>query len=196
MTDELRARGIPVQVRGADLFDTTQVRDALAVLRVLDGPDPVALFRVAALPQFCVDAECLRAELALAGRNPSIESVLEEVPGGVEVMEVVREARHDMANANGMLPAAIRIMRSTFQIGDSFPLQRLQKFAADWSNKPRQITRDGTLGEFLEYVALFQEAGGSLLEDSGDDDPVAALAPTDVTSEPQDAVQVDDCARS
>jgi DNA helicase II / ATP-dependent DNA helicase PcrA len=190
VTGELRRRGIPVQVRGADLFDTTQVRDALAVLRVLDGPDPVALFRVAAMPQFCVDPECFRAELALAGRNPAIEAVLEKVRGGAEVMQTVREARRELANANGMLPAAIRIMRGTFQIGDSLPLHRLQEFAADWSKKPRQITRDGTLGEFLEYVALFQEAGGMLSEDSGDDDPVAALAAKDVTGEPQDAVQL------
>ncbi|HME32213.1 MAG TPA: ATP-dependent DNA helicase [Terriglobales bacterium] len=190
VADELRRRGIPVQVCGADLFDAPQVRDAMAALRIIDGPDPVALFRVAALPQFCVDAECFRTELALAGRNPAIESVLEKVPGGFQVMEVVREARHDMANANGMLPAAIRIMRSTFQIGDSFPLQRLQEFAADWSNKPQQITRFGTLSEFLEYVTLFQEAGGVLSEDSADEDPVAALAPKDVTSEPQDAVQL------
>jgi ATP-dependent DNA helicase UvrD/PcrA len=187
---ELRRRGIPVQVKGADLFDAPQARDAMAVLRILDGPDPVALFRVAALPQFCVDAECFRADLALAGKNASIESVLEKVPGGFPVMEAVREARYDLANASGMLPAAIRIMRSSFQIGGSFPLQRLQEFAADWSNKPRQIARDGTLREFLDYVALFREAGGLLSEDSGDDDPVAALAPKDVTREPQDAVQL------
>src|SRR5271166_5130888 len=190
VVDELRRRDIPVQVRGADLFDAPQVRDAMAVLRILDGPDAIALFRVAALPRFNVDAERFRAELALAGRDASIESVLGKVPGGFEVMEAVREARHDLANANGMMPAAIRLMRSSFRIVDSFPLQRLQEFAADWGNKPKQITREGTLCEFLEYVALFQEAGGSLSEDSGDDDPVAALAPGDVTSEPHDAVQL------
>jgi ATP-dependent exoDNAse (exonuclease V) beta subunit len=81
-------------------------------------------------------------------------------------------------------------MRSTLQIGDSFPLQRLQEFAAHWSNKPRQITRGGTLSEFLDYVALVKEGGGMLSEDSADEDPVAALAPNDVTSEPQDAVQL------
>jgi DNA helicase II / ATP-dependent DNA helicase PcrA len=190
VVDELRRRGIPVQVRGADLFDAPQVRDAMAVLRILDGSDPISLFRVAALPRFCVDPERFRAELALAGRDASIESVLATVPRGFEVMEAVREARHDLANANGMMPAAIRIMRTAFQIGDSFPLQRLQEFAGDWGNKPEQITRDGTLREFLEYVALFQEAGGSLSEDGAEDDPVAALAPRDVTIEPQDAVQL------
>ncbi len=131
-----------------------------------------------------------RAELALAGKNVTIESVLEKVPGGFEVMEAVREARHDLANSNGMLPAAIRIARSSFQLEDSFPLQRLQEFAADWGSKPKQIAGNGTLHEFMEYVALFQEADGALSEDSADDDPVAALAPRDVTGEPQDAVQL------
>ena len=139
VADELRRRGIPVQVKGADLFDAPEVRDAMAVLRILDGPAPVALVRVAALPQFCVGPERFRAELAVAGKNASVETVLEKVPGGFEVMEAVREARHDLANANGMLPAAIRIARTAFQLGDSFPLQRLQEFAADWGGKPKQI---------------------------------------------------------
>jgi DNA helicase-2/ATP-dependent DNA helicase PcrA len=190
VVNELQRRGIPVQVRGADLFDAPPVRDAMAVLRILDGPDPVSLFRVAALSRFDVDAERFRAELALAGRGASVESALEKVPGGLEVMEVVREARHDLANANGMMPAAVRIMRNSFQIGDSFPLPRLQKFIADWDNKPKPINRDGTLHEFLDYVGLFQEAGGTLSEDRADDDPVAALAARDVSGEPRDAVQL------
>jgi len=190
VAEELRRRDIPVEVRGADLFETPEVRDAMAVFRIIDGADPIALFRVAALPQFNVDPERFRAELALAGKNVSVESVLEKVPGGFAVMETVREARHDLANAHGMLPAAIRVARRSFQLGDSFPLQRLQEFAADWGGKPKQIAGEGTLREFLEYVALFQEAGGSLSEDSAEDDPVAALAPRDVTSEPPDAVQL------
>ena len=190
VADELRRRDIPVQVRGANLFETPEVRDAMAVFRIIEAADPIALFRVAALPQFSVDPERFRAELALAGRDASVESVLEKVPGGFEVMEAVREARRDLANAHGMLPAAIRITRSSFRLGDSFPLQRIQEFAADWGSKPKQIVRDGTLREFLEYVALFQEADGVLSEDSADDDPVAALAPRDVTGEPRDAVQL------
>ena len=70
-----------------------------------------------------------------------------------------------MPTRNGMLPAAIRIARCSFQLGDSFPLQRLQEFAADWGGKPKQIAGNGTLHEFLEYVALFQEADGALSED-------------------------------
>ncbi len=146
VADELRRRGIPVQVRGADLFDAPEVRDAMAVLRILDGPDPVALFRVAALPQFCVDPERFRAELALAGKNASIESVLEKVPGGFEVMEAVREARHDLANANGMLPAAIRIAR------DFIPTRRLFSAAAS-SGIRRRLGQQAKANRWRRYAA-------------------------------------------
>ena len=62
----------------------------------MESPNPIALVRVAAFPQFSVDPEEFRAALALAGKKASIESVLEKVPGGFAVMEAVREARHDL----------------------------------------------------------------------------------------------------
>jgi DNA helicase II / ATP-dependent DNA helicase PcrA len=191
VVDELQRRNIPVQVKGADLFDAPQVRDAIAVLCILDGADPIALFRVAALARFSVDAERFRAELALAGRDAVLESVLEKVPGGLEVMETVRQARRQLVDAHGMMPAAIRVMRTCFQLGDSFPLQRLQEFAANWSSKPKPLISDGTLREFLEYISYFREVGGTLSENAGDDDLVAALAAYDVSAAaPRDAVQL------
>ena len=41
----------------------------MAVLRIVDASHPVALFRVAALPQFNIDPERFRSELALLGRK-------------------------------------------------------------------------------------------------------------------------------
>ena len=58
---ELTRRGIPIKVKGADLFQTPELRDAMAVLRIIDASHPVALFRVAALPQFNIDPERFRA---------------------------------------------------------------------------------------------------------------------------------------
>ena len=55
MLEELRRRDIPIQVKGADLFETPELRDALAVLQILDSDNAIALLRVAALPQFDVD---------------------------------------------------------------------------------------------------------------------------------------------
>ncbi len=188
---ELRQRDIPVHVQGVDLFDTPEVRDAMAALQVMESSDPIALVRVAAFPQFSVDPEEFRAALAVAGKKASTESLLEKVPGGFAVMEAVREARHDLANASDQLAAAIKIAQQVFQLADSLPLRRLQELAEQWSKKPKPLVGQGTLREFLEYVEWFREASGCLAEDGGEDDPIAALAPTDFTRRPvEDAVQL------
>ncbi len=106
-------------------------------------------------------------------------------------MESVREARHDLANANDQLAPAMKIAQHVFQLPDSLPLRRLQELADQWCKKPKPLVGQGTLREFLEYVELFREAGGCLAEDGGEDDPVAALAPADFSKRPlEDAVQL------
>ena len=191
MLAELRQRDIPVHVQGVDLFDTPEVRDAMAALQIMESADPIALVRVAAFPQFSVDPEEFRAALAVAGKKVSTESLLEKVPGGFAVMEAVREARHDLGNASDQLAAAMKIAQQVFQLADSLPLRRLQELAEQWCNKPKPLVGQGTLHEFLEYVDWFREAGGCLAEDGAEDDPVAALAPTDFSSRPlEDAVQL------
>jgi DNA helicase-2/ATP-dependent DNA helicase PcrA len=188
---ELRRRGIPVRVKGADLFDTPEVRDLLAALCVMNGAAPVSLFRIAALPQFSIDAERFRAEIVVAGENVSVETSLEKAPGGFEVMERVREARHDLLSAESKLAAALEIARRTFQLSECEPTKRLQEFAGRWSRKSKKLVGEGTLAEFLEYVALYREAGGCLSEDRDEDDPVAALAPNDFSrAVVEDAVQL------
>jgi DNA helicase-2/ATP-dependent DNA helicase PcrA len=188
---ELRNHDIPVHVQGVDLFDTPEVRDAMASLQIMESSDPIALVRVAAFPQFRVDAAEFRATLALSGKKASIEPLLEKVSGGFAVMESVREARHDLANAGDLLAPAMKIAQHVFQLTDSPSLQRLQELADQWCGKPKPLVGQGTLREFLEYVELFREAGGCLAEDGGEDDPVAALAPTDFSGPPvEDAVQL------
>ena len=185
------SRDIPVHVQGVDLFDTPEARDAMAGLQIMESPDPIALVRVATFPQFKVDPNEFRAELALAGKKASVEAVLEKVSGGFAVMESVREARHDLANANGSLTSAMKIGQQVFQLADSLPLRRLQELAEQWCNKPKPLVGQGTLREFLEYVEWYREAGGCLAEDGAEDDPVAELAPTDFSSPaPEDAVQL------
>ncbi len=191
MLTELRRRDIPVQVQGVDLFETPEARDAMAALQIMGSSNPVALVRVAAFPQFEVDPEEFRAALALAGKKAPIESVLEKVPGGFAVMEAVREARHDLVDAGDLARPATKIAQEVFQIPDSLPLRRLQELADQWCVKPKPLVGQGTLRELLEYVELFREAGGCLAEDGGEVDPVAALAPADVGSQPlEDAVQL------
>jgi len=189
---ELTRRGIPVRVKGADLFHTPELRDAMAVLRLLDASHPVALFRVAALPVFKVDPERFREELALAGDNFSAEAVLENVPGGLQVVEELRAARHELLAADNGLSTAIEIAQRAFALPDSMPLRRLRDFANRWLEKPKQIVAGGTLHDFLDYVSIFRdEAKGSLVEETDEDDPVAALEPGELASAPvDDAVQL------
>jgi len=189
---ELTRRGMPVRVKGADLFHTPELRDAMAVLRILDSSHPVALFRVAALPQFTIDPQCFRAELALAGENFSAEALLENIPGGLDVVETIRAARRDLAAADNTLAAALEIAQRAFGLPDSMPLRRFHDFADRWLEKPKQIVGQGTLHDFLDSISIFQqEAKGSLVEETDDDDPVAALAPSELASAPaEDAVQL------
>ena len=189
---ELTRRGIPVRVRGVDLFHTPELRDAMATLRILDSSHPVALFRVAALPMFQVDPERFRGELALAGNNSSAEAILENVPGGLKVGETIRTARQELLHANSALQTALEIAQRAFGLADSMPLRRLHGFAERWQEKPKQIIGEGTLHDFLQYVSTFcQEAKGALGEETDEDDPVAALAPSELASTPtEDAVQL------
>jgi DNA helicase-2/ATP-dependent DNA helicase PcrA len=188
---ELRRRGIATAVRGADRFETPEVRDAVAALRLVEGPNPIALFRVAALPQFRVEPERFRAELALAGRNGSAEAALEKSGPGREVMDLVRESRREVAEAKGDLLAAMKIAQPAFQLPESPGWQCLQEFAGRWYGKPRLIRGEGTLREFLDHLKLFRDVGGCLTDDD-DADPVTALAPKDLTAGEllHDAVQL------
>jgi DNA helicase-2/ATP-dependent DNA helicase PcrA len=188
---ELRRRDIPVHVEGVDLFETPEARDALAALQIIGSPNPVALVRVAAFPQFNVAPEEFRAGLALAGKNASIEHVLEQVSGGLVVMEAVRQARHDVSDATDLLGPAVKTAQRVFQLPDSLSLRRLRELADQWCVKPKPLVGQGTLQELLDYVDWFREAGGCLAEDGGEADPVAALAPADFGSRPvEDSVQL------
>ena len=188
---ELTRRGIAVRVKGADLFETPELRNAMAVLRILDSSHPVALFRVAALPRFDVDPERFRDELALAGESSAAEAALENAPGGREVVQTIRAARQELLDANNALPSALEIAQRAFGLADSMPLCRLCDFANRWLEKPKQIVGEGKLNDFLQYVALFREAKGMLLEETDEDDPVAALEPGELASAPmEDAVQL------
>ncbi len=132
---ELTRRGIPIKVKGADLLHTPELRDAMAILRILDSSHPVALFRVAALPQFHIDPERFRTELSLIKENFSAEAALQNVPGGPEVLARIREAQGELASQQGDVTAAIDIAQRSFGLPESMPLRRLRDFAERWSDE-------------------------------------------------------------
>ncbi len=182
---ELTRRDIPVRVKGADLFETPELRDAMAALRILDSSHPVALFRVAALAKFNVDPERFRDGAGVGGPEGfSAEAALEKVPGGLAVVETIRAARSELIAGSNALPAALKSRSAPSSCPTRCRLRRLRDFANRWCEKPKQISGERTLGEFLQYVAMFcNEANGMLVEENDEDDPVAALEPTDLRDE-------------
>ncbi len=85
----------------------------------------------------------------------------------------------------------MQISQRVFQLPDSMPLRRLHDFAKRWCEKPKQIIGNATLHDFLDYLTFFLDAGGTLVEETDEDDPVAALAPNEVGNVLiEDAVQL------
>src|SRR5208282_5612480 len=67
---ELAEREIPFSIENMDVSDTPEVRDLFAcVAAVVDSTADASLFRVAALPQFKVDPEQLRAALRTIAKD-------------------------------------------------------------------------------------------------------------------------------
>ncbi len=159
---ELAWRKVPFVVQGLDAFETGDVRDAIACLEALESErDGVALFRIASLPMFGLQAERVRDELRAAGRNPDLAGILEKVPGGAHVLQVLSEARTQGHSVQMDARAALEIAITYFHLPASPPIRALREFISAWHAKP--ITRTGQLQEFLEYLEFFREAGGSVL---------------------------------
>lgn len=168
---ELMARDVPFHVKGVDVADSPEVRDALAALRAIATPsDAISLFRLAALPQFGMDGARLRESLA-AARDASMVSILQQFRGGEQLLQtlsrVAGAAQAGSLSASQVLDLAVR----NFDIPQhTAPIAAFRKFAAEWEEKP--ITETGKLEEFLEYLDYFLEAGGSvnaIEEDDGAD---------------------------
>lgn len=165
---ELVARQIPFSVIGLNALETPEVRDLLACLRVLASmADSGSMFRVAALPIFHVDAEALRHALVHAGKDADFVSVLEEVPGGSEVVATVEEA-WATARMKGMNTAAVLLFvleRFAFD-RNAPPVLAFAKFVLEWTKKP--VAGNGELSEFLAYMDHYPEAGGIVEVPTGD----------------------------
>lgn len=167
---QLRERDIPFVVDGLDLLETSDVRDLLAVMRAIELRDPVALVRLASLPCFHVDGAQLRNVLAAAGEDPDVESVLELVPNGGEVITAVTEARHLLHGAKSEALSAIGIARRCFQLPLSENTDAFTAFVERWSRKPQQISGNRTLLEFLEYLEHFTDANGKVCRPDVDEE--------------------------
>jgi DNA helicase II / ATP-dependent DNA helicase PcrA len=185
---ELAEAEIPFAIENLDVSDAPEVRDLFACLRAVSSVgDDISLFRAAALPQFNVDPVQLRAamrSLARDGRDAksgqdgnrerdrrptSLAAVLDRVPGGSAVLEVIRVARDEIkrgaatgadeksGETNGR--EALAIIARKFQFNTSSPIIRaVFDFVAAWQAKP--IHQPTDLNHLIEYLGYFREAGG------------------------------------
>jgi DNA helicase II / ATP-dependent DNA helicase PcrA len=183
VVQQLAEREIPFSIENMDVSDTPEVRDLFAcVAVVVDLGSDAALFRVAALPQFDVDPEQLRAALrAIAkesrdkdGEVIPLASVLDEVAGGRAVLESVRQARDEVSRKGAKTRVALQLIAEQFQLDlNSAVLHAALKFAGDWERKA--TTKSGELGEWIEYLNYFREAGGVIPMTSKEDEDAVRL---------------------
>ena len=159
IASELARRGVPFSIEGLDVMDTPEVRDLLACLAAVVSPvDSAAHFRAAALPQFSIDPEELRAAMKSAPRDAgrTMASVLQRVKGGDFVLHTIDEARAEITGKKAY--SALLAVSTRFQLRRRVAIQALLQFATQWESLP--ITETGAPAEFLEYLDLFREAGG------------------------------------
>ena len=172
--EQLIQRDVPFTVEGIDLLETAGVRDLLAALRAMEGGDPVGLLRLAALPKFNVEGEAVRAALAAAEDKANLETILEKVAGGSEVITALGESRQDVQRMQSKALAACGLAQKHFGIPSSAETEGFTQFVQNWSRKPRQVSGDGTLREFLEYLDYFVEANGKITDPEADEEGTPA----------------------
>jgi DNA helicase-2/ATP-dependent DNA helicase PcrA len=177
---ELGEKGIPFTIENMDVLDTPEVRDLLACLGAVDSTaDAACLLRVAALPQFRINPEKVRAAMrAIPREQPgapiTLAVLLREIEGGPAVLEELRNVREGMSAKAASTVDVLDILVRNFGFDrTSPPLQALLKFVADWQRKP--LTKTGEVGEFLEYLQYFREARGAVPLQSDDVDAVRLM---------------------
>ncbi|HEY6348280.1 MAG TPA: ATP-dependent helicase, partial [Candidatus Angelobacter sp.] len=160
LMEELAAREIPFLVKAMDVLDTAVVRDVLAVARaVANDGDAESLFRMCAFPQFSIAAPELRQKLSGAANKSTFKSVLATLEGGSRVLASVESARTFITQPPIGVAAIFDYLVRTFDLPQQdLALKALLRFVAEWEQKP--YIREQSLRTFLEYVELFEEAGG------------------------------------
>jgi DNA helicase-2/ATP-dependent DNA helicase PcrA len=175
---ELASQGIPFSIENMDVMDMPEARDLFACLgAVVSDADGASLFRVAALPQFAIDPEKLRAGIKAVPRDAgtaAIALVLSQIEGGLAVLELLRQTRDEMAAANARGLAAVDVVVRKFSLDrTSRPLTAVLEFISAWEKKP--ITKTGEISELLDYLEYYREAGGVIPLASKDENAVRLM---------------------
>jgi len=175
---ELADEGIPFTIQDMDVRDTPEVRDLLACVgAVVADNDSASLLRVAALPQFGVHPDEIRAGIKGLPRgeeDSGMAIVLSRIDGGPAVLQAVREVRDQIAQSEADSYAAMQIIMGYFRLDASSPaVSAVLEFVRKWEGKP--ITRTRKLGELVEYLEYFPEAHGVICLPASNEDAVRLM---------------------
>jgi DNA helicase-2/ATP-dependent DNA helicase PcrA len=179
VASKLGQKGIPFSIENLDVMDTPEARDLLACLGAVHSTaDAASLLRVAALPQFGVDAEEFRSALRSAPREDpdrtTLARLLERIKGGPLVLATLRQTREAIARSAAKSHAALQLIVRSFGFDSaSAPLQALQEFVKKWEEKA--LTQTGDVGELLDYLEHFREARGTIPLPSRDGEDAVRL---------------------
>ncbi|MGA2236039.1 MAG: ATP-dependent DNA helicase [Terriglobales bacterium] len=162
LVHELAERGIPFSIEGLDVLDTPEVRDVVACLTAAVSPnDAASLFRVAAVPQFGINAMELRAAMRAVRRQElDLRTVLGRLAGGSAVLESVEKVHREVGKDGVGADDAVEVVIQHFDLQRSALIVAFLKFVEDWRKKA--IAETGSPSEFLEYLDYFVQAGGTI----------------------------------
>jgi DNA helicase-2/ATP-dependent DNA helicase PcrA len=178
LATELASQGIPFSIENMDVMDMPEARDLFACLgAVVSDADGASLFRVAALPQFAIDPEKLRAGIKALPRDAgtaAIALVLSQIEGGPAVLERLRQTRDELGSADARGRAAVDLIVRNFSLDrSSRALTAVLEFISGWEQKA--ITKTGEISELLDYLEYFREAGGVIPLASKDENAVRLM---------------------
>jgi DNA helicase-2/ATP-dependent DNA helicase PcrA len=174
LVHEFSERGIPFSIEGLDVLDTPEVRDAVACLTAAVSPnDATSLFRVAALPQFGIDATDLRAAMRAMRRELDLRIALSRLPNGKAVLESVDQVHSAVEKDGVRADDATRLVIRHFALQRSEPVEAFVKFVEAWHTKAINETEGPS--EFLDYLDYFGQARGSIALPRSTDDAVQLL---------------------
>lgn len=162
LVEELGELSIPFEVQDTDLFESDALRDLVAWLHsVHSRNDDVSFFRLALRESSGIDLSELHAKLSSAVRGTKVATLLEHVNGGPELLRVLQVFADQHGAASEDLVQAIYAAADLLGIArESIELTRFLDFTRKWLGS--RICATGALSEFLEFLDLYREGGGTL----------------------------------
>ncbi|MBI3895161.1 MAG: UvrD-helicase domain-containing protein [Acidobacteria bacterium] len=174
----LRREGVPFAIRNLAVNRLPPVRDLMAYLRAIGHPtDNISLARVIADPRWGVEID-LFFEYCQQARNQKKtlyeiiqeDSIAAKRAGAKELLAFL--GRFAKIAEQQRVSAWLDLLREELGFsGDSDQEPAIQAFCDFIKQWDQEKSATGLLGEFLEYLGFFEEAGGAITLQEDDEKP-------------------------